>query len=121
MTVWCWRIAAQAPGYAASDLSGTGPIPFSRYLVRIDIPEPLWRAAVRLQPLPGGSDAIPAGASARAAGDAWIAACASALLPVLSVMVPDKCNVLINPQHAGAAAIAAVCVRRWMFDPRRFA
>ncbi|MDB5962892.1 MAG: hypothetical protein JWP59_4186 [Massilia sp.] len=156
MTVACWRIAAEAPEYAANDLSGTGaritggrwnnkdqplvysasnialailetvhslrsgPLPFNRYLVRIDIPDAIWHARLRLDPLPGGWDAIPAGATAREVGDAWIAAQASAVLLVPSVIVPDECNVLINPQHPGAAAISSVSVRRWIFDPRFF-
>ena len=156
MTVICWRIATEAPDYAANDMSGTGamltggrwnskdlplvysasnialailetvhllrsgPLPFNRYLVRIEVPDDLWRARLRLDPPPGGWDAIPAGARARAAGDAWIFAQASALLLVPSVMVPDECNVLIHPLHRDADAIRAVSVRRWLFDPRLF-
>lgn len=156
MTVAAWRIAVEAPTYAASDLSGTGAkmtggrwnstgtpvvycatsialatletvhylragdLPFNRYLDRIDIPEPVWNARQVLDPLPGGWDAIPAGQSARAAGDEWIATGASALLLVPSVIVPDEHNVLINPLHGDADAIVATTVRRWIYDPRFF-
>jgi RES domain-containing protein len=156
MTVAVWRIAAEAPTYAANDLSGTGAkttggrwnskgtpmlycatnialatletvhslstggLPFNRYLVRIDMPDDVWERRRTLDPLPGGWDAIPAGISARAAGDAWIAAAASALLLVPSVIVPDEYNVLINPQHGDATAIVATTVRRWTYDPRFF-
>jgi RES domain-containing protein len=133
MSVAIWRIAVEAPAYAANDLSGTGArmtggrwngkgtpvvycatnialatletvhylrnggLPFNRYLVRIEVPDTVWDARQLLDPLPGGSDAIPAGLSARTAGEAWIALGTSALLLVPSVIVPDEYNVLINP------------------------
>ena len=97
-----------------------GSLPFNRYLVRIDVPDAVWNARKVLDPLPGGWDAIPAGLTARAAGDAWIASSASAILLVPSVIVPDEYNVLINPQHSDAAAIVATTVKRWIYDPRFF-
>lgn len=98
-----------------------GALPFNRYLVRIDLPESIWRARQVLDPLPSGRDAVPAGLTARAAGDGWIAAGAAALLAVPSVIVPEECNVLINPHHPDAAAIVATTVKRWVYDPRFFA
>lgn len=156
MTVPAWRIATEAPRYAANDLSGTGAkltggrwnskgtpvvycstsialatletvhylrnggLPFNRYLVRIDIPDKVWEARQVLDPLPGGWDAIPAGLTARTAGDAWIASGASALLLVPSVIVSDEYNVLINPHHRDATALGATTLRRWVYDPRFF-
>ena len=73
-----------------------------------------------LAPLPGGWDAIPAGLSARNAGDWWVASGTTALLLVPSVIVPDEYNVLINPQHRNAAAITATTIKRWIYDPRFF-
>ncbi len=156
MTAPLWRIAVEAPSYAANDLSGNGAkltggrwnskgtplvycatsialatletvhclrngsLPFNRYLVRIDLPDAVWSARQVLDPLPGGWDAIPAGLSARMAGDAWVASGSSALLLVPSVIVPDEYNVLINAQHADAGAIVAATVKRWIYDPRFF-
>jgi len=151
-----WRIAVEAPAYAADDLSGTGAkmtggrwnskgtpmvycsssialatletvhylrgggLPFNRYLVQIDIPDPVWNTREILHPLPGGWDAIPAGMSARSTGDGWVSAGKSALLVVPSVIVPDECNVLINPQHGDAKSIVATTRKRWIYDPRFF-
>jgi RES domain-containing protein len=98
----------------------TGGLPFNRYLVRIDVPDDVWSARQMLDPLPAGWDAIPAGISARAAGDAWFASGAAALLLVPSVIVPDEHNVLINPAHADASQIKATTVKRWTYDPRFF-
>ena len=97
-----------------------GALPFNRFLVRIEVPASVWLARQVLDPVPGGWDAIPAGRSARRAGDNWSAAGKSALLVVPSVIVPDECNVLINPRHPDAAAITASTVRRWQYDPRFF-
>jgi RES domain-containing protein len=97
-----------------------GGLPFNRYLVRIDVPDAVWDARQVLDPLPGGWDAIPAGLTARTAGDVWIASRASALLLVPSVIVPDEYNVLINPQHGAAATIVATTLKRWIYDPRFF-
>lgn len=95
-----------------------GSLPFNRYLVRVDVPDDIWNGRRLLDPPPGGWDAIPAGVSSRSAGDAWIASGASALLLVPSVIVPDEHNVLINPAHADASRIAAVTLKRWIYDPR---
>lgn len=97
-----------------------GTLPFNRFLVHIEVPEAVWQARQLLGPVPGGWDAIPASLSASRAGDGWIATASSALLVVPSVIVPDECNVLINPRHADAAAITAGTVRRWQYDPRFF-
>lgn len=156
MSVAVWRIALEAPTYAANDLGGTGAkmtggrwnskgtpvvycaasialatletvhylrsggLPFNRFLVQIDVPDAVWESRQVLDPLPGGWDAIPAGLSGRTAGDRWIASGASAVLLVPSVIVPDEFNVLINPQHSDAAAIVAVTLKRWIYDPRFF-
>ena len=156
MTIAVWRIAVEAPAYAANDLTGAGAkisggrwnnvgtpliyssssialatietvlhlraggLPFSRFLVRIDIPDAMWAARTVLDPLPGGWDAIPSGMTSRMAGERWVAGAASALLVVPSVSVPDEHNVLINPLHPDAAAIRATTIKRWVCDPRFF-
>jgi len=97
-----------------------GTLPYNRYLVRIDIPDALWGARAQLDPLPGGWDAIPAGLTARQAGDSWAAAGTTALLLVPSVIVPDEFNILINPVHPDVAAITAITLKRWQYDPRLF-
>lgn len=97
-----------------------GSLPFNRFLVRIDVPDDVWVARQVLDPLPGGWDAIPAGLTARLAGDAWASSAASALLVVPSVIVPLEHNVLINPLHPDATGIAANTIVHWHDDPRFF-
>jgi RES domain-containing protein len=156
LTAVLWRIAVEAPAYAANDLSGmgakitggrwnsigtpmlycsanialailetlsfirTGSLPFNRYLVRIDVPRPVWNMREVLSPLPAAWDAIPSGLTSRKAGDRWIAGCRSPLLAVPSVIVPDEFNVLINPLHPAIARVVATTVKRWVYDPRFF-
>lgn len=95
-------------------------LPFNRYLVRIDIPDPVWAAAAQETPssLPVGWDAEPAGAVSIALGTRWIAGAASALLIVPSVVVPEENNILINPAHPDLARLSIIKVRRWLYDPR---
>ena len=98
----------------------SGALPFNRYLVRLDIPDNVWNKAKTLSPLPGGLDAVPAGMSARLAGDSWLAAGKEALLAIPSVIVPEEHNILINPKHPDAAKITATTLHRWHYDPRFF-
>lgn len=156
LTSVIWRIAIEAPAYAANDLGGmgarltggrwnsigtpmlycsanialatqetlsfigSGALPFNRYLVRIEVPGPVWEMREVLSPLPAGWDAVLSGLASRKSGDGWVAGGRSPLLAVPSVIVPDEYNVLINPAHPAVAGIVATTVRRWIYDPRFF-
>ncbi|SDX86912.1 RES domain-containing protein [Collimonas sp. OK242] len=95
-------------------------LPLNRYLVRIEIPDAAWKAAVQVTATsaPVGWDALPTGKVSLDAGDAWAASGVSALLLVPSVIVPEEQNVLINPLHADAKGITASKLRKWLYDPR---
>jgi RES domain-containing protein len=84
------------------------------------VPGPGWDMREGLSPLPAGWDAVPSGLTSRKAGDRWVASRRSPLLAVPSVIVPDECNVLINPLHPAIARVVATTVRRWVYDPRFF-
>lgn len=93
-----------------------GGLPLNRYLVEITIPDPLWQAARREETPPVGWDAEPASLTSVELGTAWLRAGKEALLVVPSVIVPEECNVLINP--ALAAGVKARKVRKWVYDGR---
>lgn len=97
-----------------------GGLPLNRYLVRIDIPDTIWKRARRETPatLPVGWDAEPAGITSITLGTAWAQSSTTAILRVPSVIVPEEENILINPAHPDAARISATKVRRWLYDPR---
>jgi RES domain-containing protein len=95
-------------------------LPLNRFLVRIDVPDDIWngRQILALPNLPIGWTALPEGKVSLDIGDAWLNAGSSALLVVPSVIVPEECNVLVNPLHPDAADISACKVRQWFYDHR---
>jgi RES domain-containing protein len=94
-------------------------LPFNRFLVRIDVPDSVWAGRTQLpRPLPVGWNAIPEGMVSRSIGSAWLAAGASALLVVPSVIIEEEDNVLINPAHPDARELVPEKVRRFLYDHR---
>lgn len=125
-----WNHAGERVAYAATSIAlaawetrahfGRGEaLPWNRMLVRIDIPDRVWaaRQTLRRPPRPGW-DALPEGLVSRGEGSAWLKAGRTALLVVPSVIIAEEDNVLINPAHADSAAVVAVRVRRFLYDPR---
>lgn len=90
------------------------------FLVRIDIPFPVWERRSRLAPadLDPTWLAEPAGSATIALGDCWLSSTAAAVLEVPSVIVPEESNLLINPAHADAGLIRAAVARQFIYDPR---
>lgn len=68
--------------------------------------------------LPNDWRANPAPASARAIGDAWIAAEPSAVLELPSAIIPAEKNFLLNPQHRDFAQIEIGEPQEFEFDLR---
>jgi RES domain-containing protein len=94
-------------------------LPFNRYLVRIDVPDRVWKAReILARPPSVGWDAIPEGLVSRALGSAWLNSGRTALLCVPSVIINEEDNVLINPSHPDAATITAAKVRKFLYDHR---
>ena len=101
-------------------LAGGLPLPLNRSLVRIDVPDAVWdaRDVWTATILATGWDAEPPGNESADLGDAWLAGRGACLLQLPSAIVPEEWNVLLNPLHSDAAAIAAVKVRAWRYDRR---
>jgi RES domain-containing protein len=125
-----WNHLGELVTYAATSISlatwetrahfGRGaPLPWNRFLVRIDVPDDVWAARQTLRrPPPVGWDAIPEGMVSRNEGSAWLKAGTSALLAVPSVIINEEDNVLINPVHADSTRLAAQKLRRFVYDHR---
>jgi RES domain-containing protein len=96
-----------------------GSLPYNRFLIRIDIPDHIWRNREVLA-LPGGWDAVPSGMASRKAGDEWIRSARSSLSEVPSVIVPEEKNILINPSHPDVSKMVATILKKWIYDPRFF-
>jgi len=93
--------------------------PLNRFLVQITVPDEAWtqREIFDIQ-ANGGWDAHPAGMTSISAGDEWLRSGRSLLMEVPSVIVPEECNVLINPAHPDIANIKASTIRKWIYDHR---
>jgi len=98
--------------------TASSSLPLNRYLVRIDVPDAVWNARSRPKTLPVGWDAVPPGRVSIDLGQAWLAAGASALHEVPSVVVEEESNMVINPKHADAAKLSATKLRKWIYDGR---
>lgn len=99
----------------------SGGLPLNRILLRIDVPNDVWRAATHFDPdhpRNVGWDVEPAGKVSVDAGTDWVKNGTSALFVVASVVVPEEMNVLINPAHSDFAKISATKVRKWTYDAR---
>jgi RES domain-containing protein len=88
--------------------------------VKISIPSTVWarREVIEAGPLPSTWLAEPPGSATIALGDQWLTAKNAPLLLVPSIIVPEECNVLINPLHPLAAKITAQVTRQFVYDPR---
>ena len=123
-----WNRPGSAVVYASSSIALAcletivhfgSPLPLNRYLVRLDIPESVWKqAAVFDAKRHVGWDALPPGKVSLDFGGKWLSRPSSALLLVPSVIVPEESNVLVHPTHPDAASIRAVKVRRFLYDFR---
>jgi RES domain-containing protein len=100
-------------------LAGGVPLPLNRYLVQLVIPPDAWRRRVKFdRPAHVGWDASPPGLVSMDWGAQWARSAKSLLAEVPSIVVPEECNVLINPAHASAARLEVRKVRQWRYDVR---
>lgn len=92
----------------------------NRFLIRIDVPDAVWhkREMLEVSSLDPTWLSEPPGMASISAGDKWLLLGDTALLLVPSVIVPEECNVLINPLHADAKKITATVTRQYVYDPR---
>lgn len=93
-------------------------LPLNRFLVRIDVPEAVWkkREVVDASDLPVTWSAIPAGRGSVKFGSDWIASMRSPILLVPSVIVPEEMAALVNPLHPLAKRIKATIVRPFEYN-----
>lgn len=83
----------------------------------IEIPDATPIASIAVTDLSEGWR-LPGNPQCRALGDQWLAEGRAPVLRVPSAVVPEELNYIINPRHAGAAAIRVVGQRPFSFDAR---
>lgn len=125
-----WNSKGRAVAYASASIAlatletlahlGDSIAVRNAFLVRIDIPLPVWerRNHIAQASLDPTRLAEPAGSATVALGDQWLDSVAAAVLEVPSVIVPEESNLLINPAHADAGLIRAAVARQFIYDPR---
>ena len=102
-----WNAIGEAVLYAAPTIAmavletaahiDDAGLPQNRFVVRIDVPEKMWRARTTL-------------------GSRWLREGASALLEVPSVIVPEETVVVINTTHRDTARIKVAVGRRFEYQ-----
>lgn len=93
-------------------------IPSGRFLFwGIRFPKALV-TTVSWQDLPGNWRAFPPQKSTTEIGRAWVAANASPVLEVPSVLIPEESNYLLNLEHPRAGEIEIGEAQSFCFDPR---
>lgn len=123
-----WNDDMQAVVYAAPTIAmavletaahvDDGGLPLNRFVIRIDVPDPVWgsREELDVAMLPPTWAAIPAGKASMRIGSEWITSLRSAILLVPSVIIPEERAVLINPVHADAGKLTATVVRQFDYN-----
>lgn len=51
-------------------------------------------------------------------GDAWLESLRTPLQRVRSAIIPESCNVLINPRHPASVSLTVASIRSFAFDAR---
>ena len=93
-------------------------LPLNRYLIEIELPEVVWKARKELSVdlLPPTWSAIPAGHASAKVGADWLVSQSSPILLVPSVIVPEECAALINPNHPKCKGLTARAVRLFEYN-----
>lgn len=98
---------------------GAAPMP-PLVLVAVDIPDDSTVYAPAIDELPIGWNAMPTSKAAQEFGRVWLAKGAELGMSVLSVIVPEERNMVINPRHSDYRNVELTVVRPFAFDGRMF-
>ncbi len=82
----------------------------------VEIPTAVLIVPLTVKPK-GWRNEPPSSASMRI-GDRWLIANKSALLEVLSAIIPTETNLILNPVHSDVAKLRIRAARPFQFDPR---
>jgi len=123
LTAGLWRTERHALAYcttsaalAALEFLGSRNFDHAssdQYLVRIDIPDEIWKTAITLNTRPPERSAKREARPGLDESDYWNADQASALFHVPSAIVPEEYVTLINLAHPDARRISAHVLRKW--------
>lgn len=95
------------------------PYPRTRWKFAIEVPDDAV-TSVRIEELPRGWDALPAGPASKRFGDDWAQRCSSLGLLVPSVVATEEMNLMLNPLHPRFQEIRVISKQRVMLDKRLY-
>jgi RES domain-containing protein len=97
-----------------------GNLPLDYKMVSIEIPDEIVIQEFAQKDLPNNWKSIPHSHSTQLLGDKFIADSQYMVLKVLSAVVQDEFNFLINPNHAESYKIIIKAIEPFNFDERLF-
>jgi RES domain-containing protein len=100
-------------------LGGMSSLPLNRYLIKVEVTDAAWNTRIVFDATNNvGWDALPAGLTSIDWGTKWANSLRSLIAVVPSVIVPEECNILLNPTHPNVSGLRATKVRKWTYDNR---
>lgn len=95
-------------------------LPSDLVLVEIAIDPPAEPGIIKADELGRDWKSYPAPIFLKETGDSWIQGRSSLLMKVPSVVIPEECNVLVNPNHSAFEAVSVKSIKPFRFDQRLF-
>jgi RES domain-containing protein len=96
-------------------------VPSDLIAMQIEIPDSVGGDGIPVSDLPRDWSAVPDHPECILRGDAWLRESRTLFLRVLSAVVPEEENILLNPAHADAALLIVLQTRPFAFAPRLLA
>jgi RES domain-containing protein len=87
--------------------------------IEVRAPQNLSSETIEMASLPHGWRRCPAPAPLQEIGRRWVERGESLLLSVPSVVIPQECNVLINPRHPEFSLLSIEAAKRFSLDTGR--
>lgn len=87
-------------------------------LVKIELPDNVSLIKLEADKLPKGWNAVPSNSVSQQMGDIWLQNNAELVMLVPSVIIPEACNAVINPNHPDYNQVTLSIYRPFEFDDR---
>ena len=93
-------------------------VPGAFVCLESQVPDGVSQERIEATSLPRAWRRCPAPAALQAIGQGWLQRGKTLLLIVPSVVIPEECNVLVNPRHPEFSRLAIRPPKPFSFDPR---
>jgi RES domain-containing protein len=123
-----WTPAGRRAAYASSSLAlaqleyfvnlAPEDAPADLVWIRVELPNDVATEQLSVESLPEAWSSSPFPQALQALGNAWLDARRSVCLLVPSAVVPEECNLIINPAHEDFQRLVFSNAVEFRFDPR---